>query len=83
MPTTGIACGQALERHVSHDQQSCQQRIDIHAAEGADTELQQDTCQQTGGDTRRDQADELVEIARQTEQDKGCGRDQIRPTASA
>ena len=66
----GITRAEALEHHISHDQQAGQHRINAHAAESLDAELQQDAREQTCGHARRNQADQALEPTRQPQHDK-------------
>ncbi len=73
----GIAGGETLQRDVGDDQQADQKRIDARAAESSDAELQQNASQQARGDARRDQADDLLEIAGKPKRDESRSRDHV------
>ena len=66
----GISGAEAFEHHISHDQQAGQHRINAHATESLDTELQQDAREQTRGHARRNQPDQALEPTRQPQQHK-------------
>ena len=73
----GVARQCPLDEQINSDQDRCQQRVNARRCEGADPELQQYPCQQTRRNTGGDQTNDLVEIARQAQQNKSKGRDHV------
>ncbi|KTC24212.1 hypothetical protein AO392_04160 [Pseudomonas putida] len=72
-PDHGKARGEAAQHGVGEHQHDHQQRVGAGPAEGVDPELQQDACQQPGGDAGRYPAHQPLEHPRQPQQDEADG----------